>query len=74
MNCAKCENEMIAGNLLGDRYALKWMPGNEKLTLGVLAKNAITFKSSGMFGRPKVEAFVCHDCQTMVIDMNGKTK
>lgn len=74
MICTKCQNEMVVGNLLGDRYALKWMPSDDKLTLGTFAKNAITFKKSGLFSRPKLEAFVCQTCNTMVIDMNGKTQ
>lgn len=74
MICTKCENKMVPGNLLGDRYALKWMPADEKLILGIFAKNGISFKSSGLFGRPKVESFVCETCNTMLIDMDGKIK
>ncbi|MHC5268912.1 PF20097 family protein [Enterococcus sp. LJL98] len=74
MNCTKCDNEMVPGNLIGDRYALKWMPASEKMLLGTFVKNGITFKSAGLFGRPKVEAFVCSNCHTMTIDMNGQTK
>lgn len=75
MICAKCENKMVAGNLLGDRYALKWMPADEKLMLGIFAKNNITFKNSGgLLGRPKVEAYVCQTCNTMTIDMAHQTK
>lgn len=71
MNCSKCSNEMVKGNILGDRYALKWMPGDKKLLGGVFAsKDSITLKKNSLMGRPKTEAFVCHDCGTLVIDLN----
>lgn len=74
MICGTCQKKMVVGNLLGDRYALKWMPEDEKMLLGTFANNSIVFKKSSFIGRPKVEAFVCTNCNSMHIDMNGKIK
>ena len=34
MVCSSCGNEMVKGNLFGDRYALKWQAEDKKLVAG----------------------------------------
>ena len=35
MVCSSCGNEMVKGNLFGDRYALKWQAEDKKLVAGI---------------------------------------
>ena len=61
---------MLQGKLLGDRYKLKWMPGDESLTLGIWAKNPVVPKNqTGGFGRYRAEAFVCKGCKKLVMNL-----
>lgn len=70
MICPYCNAEMIKGNILGDRYSLKWMQDNEKLIFGAWAHNAITLGNKrGIIGRPRVEAFICHKCKKLIADL-----
>jgi len=41
VKCPYCNEEMIIGNIYGDRYILKWLPEDEKLFLGIWAKDSI---------------------------------
>lgn len=70
MNCPYCENEMVEGKILGDRYMLKWMPADKKKTLGIFANNSINVGSKGgLVGRPYAVASYCKECNKMVVDV-----
>lgn len=71
MLCPFCNDKMIKGKILGDRYKLKWMPDDEKLILGIWANNSITLgnQTGGLLGRPRVEAFVCRNCRKLIADL-----
>lgn len=74
MVCATCGNEMTKGALYGDRYALKWQPEDQKLIAGIWSSGGITLKKNATFGRPRSEAFVCPNCNKLVIDLNTESK
>lgn len=64
---------MNEGNIIGDRYDLKWLPKDKKLFMGLWAIGGINLgKSGGLFGVPKVKAFMCNICNKLVIDLNEK--
>jgi hypothetical protein len=70
MKCPYCNGEMVKGNIFGDRYALKWLPEEEKLFMGIWAVGGIQIGNSrGLLQRPKVEAFMCNSCHKLIIDM-----
>ena len=70
MRCPFCDEEMVKGKILGDRYALEWMPEDQKLFLGIWARNSITLGSHRTaFGRPYTEAFVCNKCGKLIADL-----
>lgn len=52
MVCSSCGNEMVKGNLFGDRYALKWQAEDKKLVAGIWSKGGIKLKTNSAFGRP----------------------
>jgi len=60
---------MIKGNIIGDRYKLKWLPEAQKLFMGIWASGGIKLgRGEGLFGRPKVEAFMCNACHKIILD------
>jgi hypothetical protein len=71
MKCPYCSDEMVLGNLYGDRYALKWLPKDKGLVLGIWAANGIKIGSSGGLARPKASAYVCKAYNKMIIDINN---
>ncbi len=68
MKCPYCENKLTPGYIYGDRYALKWLPDNKKLTLG-FAIGSETLPSSNHSLRPSVKTYKCNDCKKMIIDL-----
>lgn len=70
MQCPYCNGEMVKGYIYGDRYRLKWLPEDKKLLLGIWASGGIQLGTTGMLGRPKVEAYMCESCKKMIIDTN----
>lgn len=71
MKCPYCDREMAKGNIYGDRYKLKWLPEVKRLFMGIWAKAGIELgQRGGLFGRPKVEAFMCNACHKFIIDTN----
>lgn len=67
MNCPYCERKLEYGYIYGDRYALKWLPKSVKLKLGVFAIGGQKIGTSN-FGRPRVLALKCEECQKLMID------
>ncbi|NOW90343.1 hypothetical protein BCD91_002366 [Clostridium beijerinckii] len=77
MICPYCNVEMIKGYIYGDRYALKWLPEEKKLFLGIWAKGGIVLGNGdikGIGGRPTVESYMCHNCNKLIIDTNLENK
>lgn len=70
MKCPYCNEEMIKGAILGDRYKLKWMPEDKKLLLGIFATGGIELGTSSLIGRPRVETHMCSKCNKFIIDAN----
>lgn len=70
MQCPYCQNEMVKGNIIGDRYQLKWMPEDKKLLLGIWANGSIPLgKGGGFIGRPKVVSHLCENCKKLIVDL-----
>ena len=69
MVCSSCGNEMVKGNLFGDRYALKWQAEDKKLVAGIWSTGGIKLKTNSAFGRLRSEAYVCQQCKKLVIDL-----
>lgn len=66
MNCPYCNIPMIEGNLIGDRYANTWesITPNSKPNY-IYLKRGSYFK----FKSIKNKAFVCANCNKMIIDL-----
>lgn len=69
MLCPYCNEEMAKGNILGDRYRLKWMPADKSLALGIWAKDSIMLGECKFGRRPQLEAYFCAKCSKMLIDV-----
>ncbi len=69
MKCPFCNGEMTEGYIYGDRYKLKWLPQDKPLRLGMWATDAIPLGEGGGFGRPRVEAAMCQQCNKIIIDV-----
>ncbi|MCR8969081.1 PF20097 family protein [Facklamia sp. 7083-14-GEN3] len=75
MECPNCGSEMVKGNLIGDRYAIKWQPADKKLVAGIFANGGFALKdNSSLFGRPKTEAYVCENCELLTVDLKTQRK
>lgn len=63
---------MEAGRLIGDRYALKWLPACKRLFLGIWAFGATAVDSrKGIAGlRPFVNGQKCARCRKLILDMD----
>ena len=74
MKCPWCNKDMTPGKLYGDRYSLKWLNEDQKLTLGIwaLGGDIIGHASvlGGIFGRPYAVGHRCLACKKIVIDEN----
>ena len=70
MKCPYCKNIMIHGEILGDRYALKWKDENQKLIMGVFApSDSIVLSNSAVtFTRPAIKGYICKACRKIIID------
>lgn len=68
MECPYCGNVMIAGRILGDRYALKWMPNEKSLLMGIFAHSSIRLGERSLVGRPSVDTMYCRMCKKMIIN------
>ena len=72
IKCPGCQSDMILGNLYGDRYALKWLPSEYSLVMGIWAFDSIKIGTSFTgFTRPRAIAYRCDKCQMTVIPNNG---
>ena len=60
---------MTKGTIYGDRYALKWLPEDKKLFLGLWAKGGKKVGVGGAFERPHVESYMCRSCSKMIINL-----
>jgi len=69
MKCPYCSTEMTKGTIYGDRYALKWLPEDKKLFLGLWAKGGTKVGVGGVFERPQVESYMCRSCSKMIINL-----
>ncbi|MGL4760177.1 MAG: PF20097 family protein [Sarcina sp.] len=70
MTCPCCNGQMVMGKILGDRYALKWMPLDKKLVGGIFATGSIQVGTGrGLLSRPQVISAYCQSCDKMIIDM-----
>ena len=74
MKCPQCGNEMVEGNILGDRYNLKYVPCdkneliNDKLLKRGVLKNYILLTSfSSFFSRIKLESHYCSNCRFIIV-------
>lgn len=70
--CPYCSKEMAKGLVHGDRYALKWIAGEDDhgpLFQGLFTKG---IKLTRPFTDPALEVFYCPDCAKMVIDLEDK--
>ncbi len=71
MKCPWCSQEMIPGKLYGDRFPLKWLNEDRKLTLGIWAIRGDTvghYGRLGGFSRPRAMGHRCLSCKKIVID------
>jgi hypothetical protein len=69
MKCPYCQEEMLSGRIIGNRYHLKWLPDEEKLFLGFLAVDSMRLGESGFFGRPKLRSHICGRCKKLIADI-----
>ena len=67
-DCPYCNEPMVSGKILGDRYALKWMDEDQKLIMGIFAPIDSIILSEPTFGRPVVKGYICKKCRKIVID------
>ncbi len=70
VNCPYCKKELISGFIYGDRYALKWLPEEKKLTGGIFAFGGERIGTKGHLKRPRVKGYKCTSCNKIVIDLN----
>ena len=69
MKCPWCGQEMMRGRLYGDRYSLKWLNHDQRLTLGAFALGAVTVGSPTTFlSRPHASGYRCAGCKKIVVD------
>ena len=71
MKCPWCNNDMISGKLYGDKFPLKWLNEDRRLTLGFLAIGGVTvggYGRLGGFSRPRAVGHRCLACKKIVID------
>lgn len=65
---------MVSGKLYGDRYALKWLPSEKRLFLGIWAKGGEEIDDrmgAGKFiSRPYVKGHKCKHCKKIILDIN----
>lgn len=70
MNCPYCNNLMLDGELIGDRYANTWESKDPKSTPNYIhLKRGSFFK----FKAIKNQAFVCPNCNKIIIDLNTES-
>jgi len=69
MRCPYCGGEMIEGDVLGDRYQLRFQPKDKKLVLGLWASGSTPLGRDSFLGRPRLEAFICQTCNKLVADV-----
>ena len=62
MKCPYCNSEMEKGEINQDRYALKWK--SEK-------KGAKSVKLTSMLTQTDVDAYLCRNCNKMIIDVDS---
>ncbi len=67
MNCPYCKAEMTKGVICGDRYALKWIPGENSYTPFHQLKKGI--KLTNFLDSNSVESYYCEVCKKIVIDI-----
>ena len=70
MNCPYCNRMMVYGEILGDRYALKWKDENQKLIMGIFAPSdsIIISDSAFSFTRPTIKGYICKTCRKIILD------
>ena len=69
MQCPFCGEEMVRGYIYGDRYALKWLPEEKDLVLGLWAVGGIKLGEDSPAGRPRVKSNNCNTCSKIIIDL-----
>ena len=69
MMCPYCNGSMTAGEILGDRYALKWKDHDQDLIFGIWAPpDCIVLSEKTLIKRPVVKGYICKSCRKIVID------
>jgi hypothetical protein len=63
---------MEMGKIYGDRYAMKWLPDKDGLTLGIWAIGGLQMGSTHIFSRPRIIAFRCRICRLSLIENDGR--
>lgn len=71
MKCPKCGQEMIDGNILGDRFSLKFFPNNsKKIDNDVLKKGTIKkfieLTEKPFLRRGKLDCYYCSACKIII--------
>ena len=69
MNCPFCNEVMKYGEILGDRYRLKWKDCDSGLIMGVFAPpDSIPLGETHLVSRPSVKGYICKKCRKIVIE------
>lgn len=61
MKCPFCNSKMEKGEINQDRYPLKWVSENH---------SAKSVKLTSLLTKTYVEAYLCRDCNKIIIDIN----
>ena len=65
--CPYCEGEMEKGVINGDRYVLKWMPGDYNgIVKSMIAKDKVKLTT---LDENYITAYYCRKCQKMIFDV-----
>ena len=71
MTCPYCKQTMVYGEILGDRYAMKWKDESQKLIMGIFAPPDSITLSNGAFSsftRPVIKGYICKTCRKIIIN------
>ena len=61
IKCPFCNSKMEKGEINQDRYSLKWVSENHR---------AKSVKLTSLLTKTYVEAYLCRDCNKIIIDIN----
>lgn len=71
MICPYCNNKMTDGELVGDRYSNHWENKDLNKEPRIIR---LKRKGKGLFSSVRNEAFLCRECNKIIIDLNTEEK